>query len=149
MKIISVRDHPEYKDTTIEYLQKSWPDVWPIIYENCVNHSINARNTLPQWYLLEKAEKIMGCAGLVTNDFVSRGDLYPWFCALFIEAKHRGNGYGALLMEKAKTDAKKFGFEYLYLSTAHVGYYEKYGFQYIGQGYHPWETESRIYEIRL
>lgn len=28
-------------------------------------------------------------------------------------------------------------------------YYTKYGFRYIGQGYHPWDDESRIYEYRL
>jgi hypothetical protein len=46
-------------------------------------------------------------------------------------------------------DARKFGFEYLYLSPSLVGYYKKYGFSYVAQGYHPWGEESRIYEIKL
>ncbi len=149
MKIISIRENPEYKDIAIEYFQGKWTSVWPIIYEDCISHSITARNALPQWYLLVKADEIIGCAGLITNDFISRGDLYPWICALFIEEVHRGNAYGSLLMDKAKTDTKKAGFEYLYLSTEHIGYYEKYGFQYIGQGYHPWREASRIYEIKV
>lgn len=33
--------------------------------------------------------------------------------------------------------------------TDHNGYYEKYGFNYIGQGYHPWGDHSRIYELKL
>lgn len=92
---------------------------------------------------------MIGCAGLITNDFISRGDLYPWFNALFIDEKHRGNAYGSLLLEYTNQDAKKAGFEYLYLCTKRVGYYEKYGFKYIGQGYHPWGGASRIYEIKL
>lgn len=112
-------------------------------------YSIGARNPLPQWYLLKKENEIIGCAGLITNDFISRGDLYPWICALFIEEAHRGNEYGSLLMEKAKEDAKSFGFEYVYLCTSHVGYYEKYNFNYIGKGYHPWDEASRIYEYKL
>jgi len=76
-------------------------------------------------------------------------DLYPWICALYIEEKYRGNAYGALLIEKAKKDTKAFGFRYLNLCTDHIGYYEKYGFKYIGQGYHPWEEESRIYQIEI
>lgn len=37
----------------------------------------------------------------------------------------------------------------LYLSTDHAGLYEKWGFRYLGQGYHPWGAESRIYERTL
>jgi len=40
-------------------------------------------------------------------------DLYPWICAIYIEEKHRGNAYGALLIEKDKEDTKAFGFRYL------------------------------------
>ncbi len=149
MKLISVRENPEYKDKAIQYFQKSWKSVLPIIYEDCITHSINARNPLPQWYLLEKDDKLIGCAGLITNDFISRGDLYPWINAIFIEETHRGNRYSALLIEKAKQDAKKAGFEYVYLCTDHIGFYEKYNFKYIGQGYHPWDEESRIYEQKL
>lgn len=54
-----------------------------------------------------------------------------------------------MLIEKAKEDARKFGFKNLSLCTDHVGYYEKYGFCYIGDGYHPWNEQSRIYKIDL
>ena len=53
------------------------------------------------------------------------------------------------LNEKAKEDTRRAGFSRMYLSTEHVGYYEKYGFRYIGQGYHPWGENSRIYEIEV
>ncbi len=149
MKIISVRKNPEYKDKAIEYFQRNWQCVLPMIYEDCISHCISAMNPLPQWYLLEKESEIIGCAGLVTNDFISRMDLYPWVCAIFIEEEYRGNAYGSLLIEKAKNDTKKAGFEYLYLCTDHIGYYEKYGFDYIGQGYHLWGEESRIYQFKL
>lgn len=149
MRIISVRQHPEYKGVAIKYFQQSWNSVWPVIYEDAISHSINAQNDLPQWYLLEKKHKIIGCAGLITNDFISRGDLYPWVCALFIDENERGNSYSSLLLNKAKADAQRIGFDNLYLSTEHVGFYEKFGFEYIGQGYHPWKAESRIYKIKL
>lgn len=149
MKVISVRENPEYKEKAIQYLQESWSEVPPIIYEDCIVNCINAEQSLPQWYLLEKDNTIVGCAGLITNDFISRMDLYPWLCAMFIEEGQRGNNYGSLLIEQAKKDTKRFGFNHLNLCTDHIGYYEKYGFEYIGQGYHPWEEESRIYQISL
>ncbi|WP_306350330.1 GNAT family N-acetyltransferase [Flavobacterium sp. '19STA2R22 D10 B1'] len=149
MKIISVRENPEYKDITIKYFQDSWPEVSAIMYEDCITHSITSLMPLPQWYLLEKDNEIIGCAGLITNDFISRGDLYPWICALYIDENHRGNSYASLLIDKAKEDTLKGGFENLYLGTDHVGYYEKHGFHYIAQGYHPWDEESRIYGISV
>lgn len=149
MKIISVRENPTYKEIAIQYLQNSWSEVPPVIYEDCISNSITAEQSLPQWYLLEKEDEIIGCAGLVTNDFISRMDLYPWFCAMFIDERYRGNHYGKLLIDRAKQDTAKFGFKYLNLCTDHIGYYEKYGFRYIGQGYHPWEEETRIYQIQV
>lgn len=149
LKVISVRENPEYREIAIEYISSKWELIDPIIYENSISHCINSPSPLPQWYLLEKANEIIGCAGLITNDFISRMDLWPWFCALFIEEKHRGNNYSSLLLEKAKKDSIEGGFKNMYLSTEHIGLYEKHGFSYIGQGYHPWEESSRIYGINL
>jgi GNAT superfamily N-acetyltransferase len=149
MNIISVRENPAYKDQAIRYLQQSWPEVSPILYEDCISHCIHASQPLPQWYLLEKNEQLIGCAGLITNDFISRMDLYPWLCALYIDEAHRGQAYGTLLIEKAKKDSRTAGFDFLNLSTEHIGYYEKYGFAYIGMGHHPWGESSRIYQIKL
>lgn len=149
MNIISVREQPQYAQQIIAYLQQCWSSISPIIYSDCVNHCIEAPNPLPQWYILEKDGIFIGCAGLITNDFISRMDLYPWLCGLFIHENHRGNNHGMILIEKAKEDARKFGFANMYLSTDRIGYYEKYGFSYIGDGYHPWDEQSRIYKIDL
>ncbi|WP_422485436.1 GNAT family N-acetyltransferase [Gudongella sp. DL1XJH-153] len=151
MRIISVRENPDYTRKAIEYFQKIWASSSSSmkVYEDSIEHCIDATNPLPQWYLLMEDDTIIGCAGLITNDFISRMDLYPWICAIYIEGEYRGNHYGSLLMDKAKEDAKEGGFSNLYLCTDHVGYYEKYGFEHIGTGYHPWGDSSRIYSIKL
>ncbi|NBG87860.1 GNAT family N-acetyltransferase [Isachenkonia alkalipeptolytica] len=150
MNVKSIRAHPELKDRAISYFQQKWAsESSKMVYEDCINHSINPESPLPHWYLLMEKEKIIGCAGLITNDFISRMDLYPWICAIFVEEDYRGHGYGSLLMEAAKQDAKARDFRHLYLCTGHVGYYEKYGFEYIATGYHPWGDDSRIYRISL
>jgi GNAT superfamily N-acetyltransferase len=150
MKIISVRENPEYKDKTIKYLQSKWANEKSVmVYEDCITHCISSPNSLPQWYLLMEDEKIIGCAGLITNDFISRMDLYPWVCAVYIVEEYRGNGYSSLLLERAKIDAKAGGFSYLYLCTEHIGLYEKYGYKHIGTGYHPWGDSTRIYAAQI
>ena len=67
-------------------------------------------------------------------------------CALFVEEKARGNALGARLLENARIDAGKVGFDKLYLCTDHTSYYEKYGWRYIAIGYHLWGGTSIIYE---
>ncbi|MGM0600787.1 MAG: GNAT family N-acetyltransferase [Candidatus Rifleibacteriota bacterium] len=151
MKVISVRERPEYVGRAVEYFQKHWANENTMaLYDDCITHCVDAAVPLPQWYLLvDENDEIIGCAGLITNDFISRMDLYPWVCAIFIEKEHRGNAYGSILIEKAKEDTVKGGFSDLYLCTDHIGYYEKYGFEYIADGFHPWGEKSRIYKASL
>jgi len=150
MKLISVREYPEIKERAIKYFQNKWAtEQSMMVYEDCINHCTSTSNPLPQWYLLIDNNKIVGCAGLITNDFISRMDLYPWVCALYIEEDYRGNSYSSILINKAKVDAKKSGFNHLYLCTDLIGFYEKFGFEHIGIGYHPWGGQSRIYHTIL
>jgi GNAT superfamily N-acetyltransferase len=150
MHIINIRDYPAYLERAIAYFQSKWADEnSAMVYEDCISWSLKTENPLPIWYLLLEDEQIVGCAGLVTNDFISRMDLWPWLVALYIEEDLRGNAYGSLLIERIKKDAAKAGYKRVYLSTDHIGYYEKYGFQHIGKGYHPWGGSSRIYECIL
>lgn len=149
MKIISVRKNPEFTEKAIQYIQTAWSEISPVIYRDCIENCIAGAQPLPQWYLLEKENEIIGCAGLITNDFISRMDLYPWICAIYIDERHRGHNYSKMLMDQAMADTKKAGFTHLHLCTDLNGFYEKFGFIYVGQGYHPWDAESRIYQIKV
>ena len=146
MHILSVREHPEKARQVITYFQQHWASEDSLmVYEDCIGSCLDADSPLPQWYLLLDGEKIAGCAGLITNDFISRMDLYPWLCALYVQPEYRGKGNAGLLIEKCKEDARRGGFRKLYLCTDHVGFYERYGFACIGTGYHPWGESSKIY----
>lgn len=150
MEIISVRERPQYVDAAIAFLQKAWGNsVNDVIYEDCLRHCLDSASPLPQWYLLLHGDEAAGCAGLVPNDFISRMDLWPWICALYVAPEYRGRQYGRLLLEKARGDARLLGFRNIYLSTDHTAYYERYGFAYLGQGWHPWGQSSRIYAAAL
>lgn len=150
MEVISVRKCPQYKALAIQYFQTKWANKDTMkIYDDCITHCITTTAPLPQWYLLMESDEIIGGAGLITNDFISRMDLYPWICAVYIEEKHRGKAYASILLDFIKKNTKEMGFSNLYLCTDHIGFYEKYGFQFIGTGYHPWGVSSRIYSIDL
>jgi hypothetical protein len=143
--IISIRENPNYLERGVDYFTAKWR-IDRRIYFDCISNSITTDSPLPRWYLLMKQNEIIGCYGLITNDFISRQDLYPWLCALFIEDKERGNEYGKGLLLHGRHEAALLGYEKVYLATAHIGYYEKYSWHYIATGFHPWGAESRIYE---
>lgn len=149
MNIISLRKQPEYLEVAIDFFQESWPEVFPPIYDDCLQHSVHSESKLPRWYLLQENGLVVGGAGLITNDFISRMDLYPWLCALYVKEGYRGNKYSVSLIDHIKEEASRLGFKSLYLSTDMEGFYEKQGFAYLGQGYHPWGSESRIYRLDL
>ncbi|MBP1916755.1 ribosomal protein S18 acetylase RimI-like enzyme [Lederbergia galactosidilyticus] len=150
MNIISLREHPEYKEQAIKYFQSKWADENSMkVYEDSITHSITTDSPLPIWYLMEQSNEIIGCAGLISNDFISRMDLWPWLCALYIDEDYRGRSLGEKLILRAKADSERAGFNRVYLCTDHTDYYEKYGFNYIGDGYHPWGSQSRIYASEI
>lgn len=144
-KIIGIRDHKEYLEIAIDYLSEKW-GIDRKIYNDCLSNSVITENPLPRWYLLLKGKGVIGCCGLITNDFISRQDLYPWLCALFVEERERGRKLGAKLIEHVKAEAAASGYKKIYLSTNLEGYYEKYGWEKIATGYHPWGAESTIFE---
>lgn len=148
-QLVSVREQPEYAAAAIAYFQQSWPEILPEMYADAIGHSLNAPQALPQWYVLVEQGELVGCAGLISNDFISRMDLYPWLCALHVTEAKRGRGYARLLIERCQHDAARAGFDTLYLCTDSEGLYERYGFGFLAEGWHPWGETSRIYQCPL
>ena len=148
ISIISVREHPEYLDRAVDYFASKW-GIDRKVYEDCIGNSIITESSLPRWYLMLKNEDIIGSYGLIANDFISRQDLWPWLAALYVEESERGSALGSRLLAHGRREAVKLGFSKLYLCTDHIGYYEKYGWRYIGDGFGVSGNAHRIYEIYI
>lgn len=145
-QIISIRRKPEYSERAIDWFASKW-GIDRKEYEKSIHDCINNNESLPQWYLaVDEEDEIVGGCGLIQNDFVDRTDLFPYLCALFVEEEARGNALGAKLLENARIEAGRLGFDKIYLCTDHTAYYEKHGWKYIAIGHHPWGETSRIYE---
>ena len=117
---------------------------------------------LPQGYLLLKGGKVIGWTGLHEKDAVS-GKVYgwegsiqkeevtsdglsPWITPLVVRPDERGNRYGRLLLEQARKEAGRLGFQLVYLTTGEIGYYEKYGFREVGLTAFTWGRPTKVYE---
>lgn len=75
----------------------------------------------------------------------------PYVRYLFIDERKRGNRYGKRLIDSAEKYAADLGFERIYLTSDHVGLYEKYGFHPIDSFRAPWDpsTIETVYERNL
>lgn len=148
IQIKSVRDNPDEWKTFAGYIASRWTDEdGKRLYDDCISHAVNAAICLPEWWVAFEGKTPVGCVGLITNDFISRMDLMPWLCALYVEEGKRGNGIAGRLIACVKEYARKNGFSHIYLATDHTGFYERYGGKYIGEGVHPWGETSRIYQM--
>ncbi|ADY55285.1 GCN5-related N-acetyltransferase [Syntrophobotulus glycolicus DSM 8271] len=145
-QIIAVREHPVWLNRAVDYFSAKW-GIERKLYEDAVSDGITTANPLPRWFLLLKDKKIIGSCGLIENDFMVRKDLYPWLCALYIEETERGQGLGAKLLAHGRQEARKFGFDRVYLCTEHTGYYEKYGWSFFSLEESEWGGRTRVYEI--
>ncbi|MDE6133695.1 MAG: GNAT family N-acetyltransferase, partial [Oscillospiraceae bacterium] len=71
----------------------------------------------------------------------------PFNTSLYVDPIMRGGlGIGEVLLDHARYEAAKLGFDKLYLTTDHIGYYEKYGFREIGLDLYDWGRPTKLYE---
>lgn len=145
IQIINIREHPEWLERAADYLSSKW-GIDRQLYIDSMNDSLAPEKSVPRWYLMLRGDGIIGGFGLIENDFMVRTDLCPWLCALYIEPSERGRQLGAKLLEHGRRQAAELGFERVYLNTDHVGYYEKYGWRYMGDFAHQSGVDTRVYE---
>ena len=147
IRIIAVREHPDYLGRAVDYFASKW-SVPRNIYHDCISNSLTTQSPLPRWYIMISDNKIIGSYGLIVNDLISRQDLWPWICAIYIEESERGKALGSHLLEHGRKEAAALGFPIVYLCTDHVGFYERYGWRYIGDGYSVSGEKTRMYEAQ-
>jgi len=165
-QIVNIREHPEWLEHAADYFSSRW-NLDRQLYLDSMNDSVTTDKALPRWYLMirnteqnnvEKhsintrnadinEDNIIGGFGLIDNDFMVRTDLYPWLCALYIEPAERGKQLGEKLLAHSRLEATSLGFNKIYLNTDHVGYYEKYGWSYMGDYAHQSGTDARVYMV--
>ena len=127
-KYINLREKPELKETAANWLHEKWGV--PIeAYLECIDAYIEGA-TEYGWYLCLDGEKIIGGLGVIDNDFHDRKDLTPNVCAVYTEEDYRCRGISGNLLNMVVDDMKSKGISPIYLVTDHVGFYERYGWEF-------------------
>ncbi len=147
MAFVSLREAPELKDRAAEWFHAKW-GVPKEAYLARMEAYLSGDSAYG-WYLCLDGDQIAGGLGVVENDFHDRADLTPNICAVYTEAQYRGRGVAGWLLDVAVEDLRAAGVSPVYLLTDHVGFYERYGWEYLcvtRQGDDP--EPSRVYVHR-
>lgn len=146
MEIVELSARPDLLNPAVEYFWKCWgSDSNFKFYQDCILHSVNKEKTLPKFYVVLQEDEMIASYALLTNDIISRQDLYPWLACLFVNPEHRNKGIAERLLNHGLEETKRKGFHRLYLSTDLEGFYEKKGWTHIANGFNIFDDESKIY----
>ena len=125
---ITLREQPEMMDTAAAWFNSKW-GVPKEAYLDCMQAYLSGETELG-WYLCLDGEKIVGGMGVIENDFHDRKDLSPNVCAVYTEDSHRKMGIAGKLLNMVVEDLKSKGISPVYLVTDHIGFYERYGWEF-------------------
>ena len=141
---ITLRERPDLKDEAAEWFHGNW-GVPKEAYLECMNDYLN-KATEYGWYLCLDGEKIVGGLGVIENDFHDRKDLKPNVCAVWTNEEYRNQGIAGKLLDLVVEDMKAKGISPLYLVSDHIGFYERYGWEFLCMAQGDDEPEmTRVY----
>ena len=74
---------------------------------------------------------LIGFISLFNYDGDERKDLTPWYATMYVKKEYRGKGLSKILNDAIINEAKRLGYDKVYLKSELVNYYEKFGAIYI------------------
>ncbi|MEB5922134.1 GNAT family N-acetyltransferase [Franconibacter daqui] len=149
MIIQPLYDAPQHAEQVTDWLWQAFGPTQPRdFFASIVNHS-QKPGALPLTFIATEGVKLLGTVGLWRCDLISRQDLFPWLAALYIDESQRGKGLGGMLQETVTGFARSLGFTELYLYSACKNYYERSGWQYIGDALEYPDKSVHLYRYGL
>lgn len=95
--------------------------------------------------LLTEGDELISFCTYAQKDDIQPTELTPWMGFIYTFPAHRGHRYAGKLFEEVDRLAKQDGVSQVYISTNHIGLYEKYGCAYKMQLNDMDGTPSRVY----
>ena len=134
-EIVKMQEHPECKQEAAQWFHEKW-GIPLEAYIDSIEECLRGSAAVPRWYLVLHEDRVIAGAGVIENDFHDRKDLTPNVCAVYVEESYRNQGIAGELLDFVCKDMRAAGIATLYLVTDHIGFYERYGWEFfcIAQG---------------
>ena len=137
MQIFDLKQNKEYLREDLELCSNEWG-------KQCTNKELkikvdrkleeilsNRNNKITVALGLINDKNLIGFISLLKIDGDERTDLTPWYGTMYVKQEFRGKGYSKILNNAILEEAKRLGYNKVYLKTSLINYYEKFGAKYI------------------
>lgn len=149
MMIQPLYQAPHHAEQVTEWLWQAFGQgLSRAFFASVIAHS-QQPDALPLTFIATEGETLLGTVGLWRCDLISRQDLFPWLAALYIDEPQRGRGLGQALQQHVIQYARQQGYASLHLYAAFRDYYERFGWQHIGEGIDCPDTRVNLYRYTL
>lgn len=95
--------------------------------------------------MLVDGENLVSFCTFAEKDDIQPTELTPWIGWVYTFPAYRGKHYAGKLLSYAESLAKEGGITNIYISTNHVGLYEKYGYEFMATMKDVEGEDSRVY----
>ncbi|MBQ8319217.1 MAG: GNAT family N-acetyltransferase [Lachnospiraceae bacterium] len=99
--------------------------------------------------MLVDGDNLVSFCTFAEKDDVQPTDLTPWIGWVYTFPDYRGKRYAGKLLSHAEALAKEAGIKNIYISTNHIGLYEKYGYEFFQVMKDIEGEDSRVYVRNL
>lgn len=99
--------------------------------------------------LLTDGDELISYCTCAKNDDIQPTELSPWMGFVYTFPEYRGHRYVGLLFEEIERLAREEQVSQVYISTNHIGLYEKYGCEYLTTMNDMDGEPSRVYVKRM
>lgn len=99
--------------------------------------------------MLTDGDHLVSFCTFAEKDDIQPTELTPWIGWVYTFPNYRGNRYAGKLLSHAETLAREAGLKNIYISTNHIGLYEKYGYEFFETMKDIDGEDSRVYVKRL
>ena len=134
----------------LEEIKKSNWNAGAFLYELLSNGTFfdTVGNNSKLLLLIDGDELISYCT-YAEKDDIQPTELTPWMGFVYTFHQYRGHRFVGLLSEEIERLAKEEGISEVYISTNHIGLYEKYGCEYKTQMNDIEGCPSRVYVKKI
>ena len=149
MKVISFHES-DRQDHWLEEIKRSdWKAgafLYELLSENTFFDTLGEGSKV---LLLVEGDELISYCTYAQKDDIQPTELSPWMGFVYTFPEHRGNSYIGLLFEEVERLAQEEHVSQVYISTNHVGLYEKYGCEFLTEMNDLDGNPSRVYVKKI